>query len=99
MFHEDILSVNILKLNFWLVICIAKNKFKDDFLNIYIFLHSQIPDYQILSYINENILYSAFRWCINPNFEKYDWFCAPESHLLTPCQRDMLLYNIYNIKV
>jgi len=36
------------------------------------FLHPQIPDFQILSkpYINVNIIYSAFRWCINLNFTK-----------------------------
>ncbi len=47
-------TVNISKLNYWLVICIAKNNFKDDFLNIYMFLH----DFQILSkpYINGNII-------------------------------------------
>ncbi len=42
-------TINVSKLNFWLVICIAKNNFKDDFLNILIFLHAQIPDFQILS--------------------------------------------------
>ncbi len=65
-------TVNISKLNYWLVICIAKNNFKDDFLNIQIFLHPQIPDFQILSkpYINGNMIYSAFRWCINLNFTK-----------------------------
>ncbi len=31
MFHDDIFTINILKLNFWLVICIAKNNFKGDF--------------------------------------------------------------------
>ncbi len=48
-------TVIISKLNFWLVICIAKNKkkkvldnFKGDFLNILIFLHPQIPDFQIV---------------------------------------------------
>ncbi len=34
MFHEDIPTVNISKLNFLLLICIAKNNFKDNFLNI-----------------------------------------------------------------
>ncbi len=54
-------TVNISKLNFLLVICIAKKNFKDDFLNIKIFLHPQIPDFQILPkpYINGNIIYSA----------------------------------------
>ncbi len=36
-------TVNILKLNYWLVICIAKNNFKGDFLSISIFLHPQWP--------------------------------------------------------
>ncbi len=36
------------------------------------FLHPQILDLQILSkpYINVNIIYSAFRWCIHLNFPK-----------------------------
>ncbi len=36
------------------------------------FLHPQIPDFQILSkpYINGDIIYSAFRWCINLNVVK-----------------------------
>ncbi len=57
MFHEDI---SYRKRNFWLVICIAKNNFKDDFLNIQIFLHPQIAYFQILSkpYINEKIMFS-----------------------------------------
>ncbi len=40
------------------IICIAKNNFKDDFLNIQMVLHPQIPDLQILSkpYINGNII-------------------------------------------
>ncbi len=66
MLHEDIPTVNISKLNFWLVKCIAKN---------FIFLHPQIPEFQILSYhnkpyINGNIIYSAFRWCIHLNLKK-----------------------------
>ncbi len=49
-----------------MVICIAKNNFKD-FLNVLIFLHPQIPDFQILSYhnkpcINIKLICSAFRW-------------------------------------
>jgi len=65
-------SANISELNYWLLICIAKNNFKDDFLDIQMFSHPQIPDFQILSkpYINGNIIDSAFRWCINLNFEK-----------------------------
>ncbi len=38
-------------INFWLVICITKNfmdNFKGDFLNILIFSHLQIPDFQIV---------------------------------------------------
>ncbi len=47
------------------------NNFKDDFLNISIFLHPQIPDCQILykPYINGNIIYSALRLCINRNLK------------------------------
>ncbi len=37
-------TVNISKLNFWLLIYIALNNFKGDFLNIY-FLHPQIFKY------------------------------------------------------
>ncbi len=34
MFHEDILYISNYKYHYRLVICIAKNNFKDDFLNI-----------------------------------------------------------------
>ncbi len=34
MFHKDITYRKYIKLNYWLLICIAKNIFKDDFLNI-----------------------------------------------------------------
>ncbi len=66
MFHEDIIIVNISKLNYWLVICIAMyfiwTTLKMIF-NILIFLHPRIPDFQILSdhnkpYINGNLLFS-----------------------------------------
>jgi len=73
-------TVNISKLNFWLVICIAKNfiwtTLKMIFSIFRFFLHPQIPDFQILSdhnkpYINGNMIYSVFRCCINLNFEKW----------------------------
>ncbi len=71
-------TVNISKLNFWLLICIAKNfiwtTLKMIFSIFRFVLHPQIPDLQILSkpYINGNIIYSAFRLCINLNFKKND---------------------------
>ncbi len=45
---------------FWLVICIAKNNFKGDFINIKIFMLPQIADFQISSkpYINGKLIYS-----------------------------------------
>ncbi len=55
-------TVNISKLNFWLLICIAKNNFKGDFLNILIFLHPQIPDLQILSYHNKPYINGKHIW-------------------------------------
>ncbi len=103
MFHEDICTVNISKLNYWLVICIAKklnlNKFKDDFLNIWFFLHPQIPDFQILSdhnkpYINGKFIYSAFRWCIHLNFVKLYRFSLSEKltlNLLTVKQTTFII--------
>ncbi len=72
-------TINISKLNYWLVICIAKNfiwtTLKAIFSIFFIFLHPQIPDFPILSYhnkpyINGKIIYSAFRWCINLNSKK-----------------------------
>ncbi len=71
-------TLNILKLNLWLVICITYNliwtTLKMIFSIFRFFLHPQIPDLQILSdhhkpYININIIYSAFRWRINLNFQ------------------------------
>ncbi len=57
------------------------NNFKDDFLNIQMFVHPQIPYFQILSkpYINGNYLFS-FQMMHKSQFHKsdpYDWFCAP----------------------
>ncbi len=75
----------IYQLNFWLVIFISKNfiwtTLKAIFSIFRFFLHPQIPDIrklylrQILSYpnkryINGKLIYSAFRLCINLNFEK-----------------------------
>ncbi len=53
--------INILKLSNMHCCELNMNNFKDDFLNIQIFLHPQIPDFQILfkPYINGNIIYSA----------------------------------------
>ncbi len=79
MFHEDICTVNISKLNFWLVICIAKNfiwtTLKAIFSIFWFFCTLRFQIFQILSYhnkpyINGKIIYSAFRWCINLNFTK-----------------------------
>ncbi len=75
-------TVNISKLNFWLVICIAKNfiwyNFKGDFLNgkiifIYIYIY-----YIYFTYLfSFQIMYkSQFR-----KIDPYDWFCGPVSHI------------------
>ncbi len=77
-------TVNILKLNFWLVICIAKNFIwtilKVIFSIFWYFLQtfsrlsnsciSAILPYHNKPYINGKLIYSAFRWCTNLNFEK-----------------------------
>ncbi len=68
-------TVNISKLNFWLVICIAKNfiwtNLKVIFSIFGFFLHPQIPDFQIVvSQPNIVLLYkychicSAVRWLV-----------------------------------
>ncbi len=49
-------TVNIWKRNFWLIICIAKT-----FLNIFLWNKP---------YINGQLIYSAFIWCINLNNNK-----------------------------
>ncbi len=72
-------TVNISKLNFWLVICIAKNfiwtTLKMIFSIFRFFCTLRFQIYKILSYhnkpyINGKIIYSAFRWCIHFNFQK-----------------------------
>ncbi len=76
MFHEDILYISYLKYiktSFLISNMHGKelhlNNFKGDFLNIVIFLHPQIPDFQILS--NQwNRIYSAFGWCVNLSLKK-----------------------------
>ncbi len=83
MFHEDILKMSYhkyIQTYFLLVKCIANNliwtTLKVIFSIFRFFLHPQIPYFQILSYhnrpyINGKIIYSAFRWSININFEKW----------------------------
>ncbi len=80
-------TVNISKLNFWLVICIAKNFIWTTLKMIFsIFRWFCTLRFQIFKYcpIITNIIYSAFRWCINLNKKKdpYDWFCGPGSHII-----------------
>ncbi len=61
MFHEDILvhicTVNISKMYFWLVICLAKNFIWTTLKAIVsifrFFLHPQIPDFQIVVYLSQ----------------------------------------------
>ncbi len=80
------------QLNFWLVICIAKNfictTLKAIFTIFRFYLHPQIPDIQIVvSQLNIVLsiqtihqwkpIYSSFRWCINKKLCPYDWFCGP----------------------
>ncbi len=89
-------TINISKLHFWLVICIAKNfiwttlKAIFSIFRFYCTLRFQIFS-QILSspnnpYINGKLIDSAFRLYTNLNLEKndhYDWFCGPGSHVIT----------------
>ncbi len=71
--------------------------FNGDFLNISIFLHPQIPDFQKSSYpnkpyINGKLIYTAFRWSIYFNLNQmypYDWLCGPGLQII-------LLYILYN---
>ncbi len=63
------------------------------------FLHPQIPDFQILSYhnkpyINGKLMYTAFRCCIHLKIRKNDpcdWCCGPYdmSHNQTDCIDDI----------
>ncbi len=77
--------MNISKLNFWLVICIAKNFIwttLNAIFSIFRFfctlrfhisnscISTQILSYPNKPYINGKLIYSAFRWCINPYFKK-----------------------------
>ncbi len=93
-------TVNISKLNFWLVICIAKNfiwtTLKVIFSIFRFFLCTvrfqifKILSYHNKPYINGKLIYSAFRRCINLDLKKidpYDWFCAPGSHF---CSHQLL---------
>ncbi len=71
-------SVNISKLHFWLVICIAKNFIWTSlkaifsiFRFFYIFQIGQILSYPNKLYIDGKLIYSAFRWCINLNWKNW----------------------------
>ncbi len=48
MFHEDILYISYRKYIKNLIFELHLENFKGDFLNILIFLHPQIPDFQIV---------------------------------------------------
>ncbi len=75
-------TVNISKLNFWLVICIAKNFIWTTLKAIFSIFDFFAPSdsrfsnscisakYYNKPYINGKLIYSAFRWCINLSFEK-----------------------------
>ncbi len=71
----------ISKLDFWLVICIAKDliwkTLKVIFSIFLIFLHPQIP------YFPEKAYLFSFQIMYTSQFKKdpYDWFCGPRSHM------------------
>ncbi len=96
MLHEDIFFnsyCKYIKLNFWLVICIAKNFIWTTLKAIfsifrYSFLHPLIPDLQIVV-SQTNIVWSQqtiHQWkaMFENKIEKndpYDWFCSPVSYI------------------
>ncbi len=94
-------TVNISKLNFWLVICIAKNliwiTLKVIFSIFWFFLHPQIPDLpNIVQTIHQwKAIYSALRWCIHLNLEKLTSMTGfvLQSHIWS------LWYDIYMIYI
>ncbi len=83
-------TVNISKLNFWLVICIAKNliwtTLKAIFSIFRYFLHPQIPDFQIVVSQPNIVLYVfSFQMMYKSQFQKldpYDWFWGPRLHIV-----------------
>ncbi len=85
-------TVNISKLNFWLVICIAKNLIWTTLKMIFsIFRFFCTLRFQIYKYcpiitnhtlmekylFSFNMMHKSKFWKIDP----YDWFCSPGSHL------------------
>ncbi len=87
MFSDIFPTINISKLNFRLVICIA-----NDFIWTTLFLHRQIPDFQIVVF-RSNMMYSihqqkAYLFSFQvmyksqfPKIDPYEWFCGPGSHM------------------
>ncbi len=91
------------KINFWLVICIAKNFIWTTvkaifsvfrfFCTLKFLIFKKLYLNQILSnpnkpHINGKLIYSASRWC-NLKIDPYDWFCGPGSHSITePTRRE-----------
>ncbi len=68
-------TINISKLNVCLVICIAKNFIWTTLKAIFSILRYWVRffctlRFQIYPYINGKLIYSAFGWCINVNFQK-----------------------------
>ncbi len=68
------LTINISKLNYWLVICIAKNliwtNLKAIFLIFRFFLHPQIPDFQIFVSIHQWKALFSFQMMYKSQFKK-----------------------------
>ncbi len=101
MLHEDIPTVNISKRNYWLLICIAKNFIWTTLkIILSIFRFFCILRFQIYKYCpNHTSMEILFiLQIINiPKNDPYDWFCAPGSHILICCPRNMSDYYKYCI--
>ncbi len=73
MFHEDICkfpTINISKLNFSLVICIAKN-----------FIWTTLKVIFSMSVFFAPLDSRFSNSCILAKYDPYDWFCGPGSHM------------------
>ncbi len=81
-------TVNISKLNFWLVICIAKNfiwtTLKMIFSIFRFFCTLRFQIYKYCPIITNHTSMESFQMMHKSQFHKmacYDWFCAPGSHI------------------
>ncbi len=94
-------TVNISKLNFWLVICIAKNfiwiTLKVIFSIFRFFCSLRFQIFKYCPIITNHTSMESYQMMHKSQFWKivpYDWFCGPGSHIYMYCRNTHIPLNI-----